>query len=252
MDPSNIAHLVFSFFIPIGWMVILFPFAHLFAKNWSVLLFVVLLLSLFLIVEKESFDASYSVNDIVADVLGFFMGTVAVVHWFSRKAKSLSRINVREISIRAAMILLEKIERKSAAHYGKCARISKNEEASGLFARLSRDSMRRAQKMRFRSSGWGSSADSGAKATDLEASFQLNHIFEHEAPSLDSYKGAIQASIEVENKKQTVCRRLRQEFHEDWKIKEIEIVLKAIRERVDWLEKVFSAAKGSAESKHSA
>lgn len=225
----------------------MYPFGHLFARNWSVLLFLVLVLSIVFIIEKENFDATYSVNDIVADVLGFFFGTVTVVRKLSNKVSHYKKINRNRFSLLSAIKLLEKLERRSSVLYGKHARVSKNDQACDLFGRLSRDSMRRAHKMRFRISGWRSNQSDGEDMPAMQKIFRIHSAFEKLVPISDSLKGAVQVALAIEQKKESICRQMKSEFEDGWKIKEIENLLKVTSERVLWLEQM--QGKSSSEPK---
>lgn len=75
MDITTLNHGIISLFIPVAWVIILYPFytKYRFDITWIIILAAGL--SLVAIILKELFDADASINDIVADILGIFFGT---------------------------------------------------------------------------------------------------------------------------------------------------------------------------------
>jgi len=83
MDVTTLNHGIISLFIPIAWVIILYPFytKYRFHMTWVIILAAAL--SLVAMILKEFYDVDASINDIIADILGIFFGTglaVGVLH----------------------------------------------------------------------------------------------------------------------------------------------------------------------------
>ena len=75
MDVTTLSHGIISLFIPVAWVIILYPFYTKYRFEMTRIIILTAGLSLVAIILKELFDVDASINDIVADILGIFFGT---------------------------------------------------------------------------------------------------------------------------------------------------------------------------------
>jgi len=75
-DVSIIYHVLLALLVPLGWVLILYPYWRLHRAQWYKTLIFVAILSFSVMVAKEIYlDAEISSDDIAADLLGLFFGT---------------------------------------------------------------------------------------------------------------------------------------------------------------------------------
>lgn len=223
MDISNLAHFFFSMVIPIAWISILKPFTSNLFKNFSQSLSVALLLSILVICGKEWIDADFSLNDIVSDFLGFFLGLSIISNSFHRRNIVLQKEEQREIfghqiSLRSTMGLMEMIERKSATFYSAAALQIKDKRASKICYLLARDAKSRANKITYILSGWRSHPLPNELPKSIENSFSSDQIFALNINRNHTPKEIIEIAIQHEKKKLSLFVKLEQLFQDHWKL----------------------------------
>lgn len=241
MDSSNIVHFCFSFAVPMGWAIILRPFSRMLFRSWSGFLFTVLLLSLAAICGKEWLDAEPSVNDIVADILGFFLGIALITDYFYRREKTVDRAEEREVaghrvSLRSTLSLIEKIERRSAEFYRKAAESSPSTRASGLCLLLANDANKRAKRVAFTLFGWKNRRDSEELTAAVENAFSSQKLFSLDVLPSSTPKEVLQIALEHEKKKLSLFTKLEGAFHEEWKVMQLEAILAKLSKEIRKLE----------------
>lgn len=245
MDTSNIAHFCFSFAVPIGWVLILRPLSRNIFRNWSGLLLTVLMLSLAAICAKELLDEQASVNDIVADILGFFLGFALISDHFYRRGKTLNRAEEREVqghkvSLRSTLSLIEKIERRSCEFYRKAAKQLPSARASGLCFLLGQDAEKRAKQVAFSMTGWRNRGGGEELSAAVENAFSSQQLFALDFSPASSPKEVLQIALEHERKKFSIFSKLERAFHEEWKQMHMGAILAKLAKAIRKLELCLS------------
>lgn len=245
MDASNIAHFCFSFTIPICWVVILRPFSRTLFKSWRGFMVSILILSLAAMVGKEFFDKEFGVNDIICDVLGFFMGITLISDHFYRREKTLNKSEEREvagqkISIRSTLSLIEKIEMRSASFYRMAARKAPDPRTSGICILLARDARKRARKVAFSLLAWKSQPEMENLTEAVENAFSAQHLFSLDIPPSSTPKEILQIALDHEKKKFSLFSKLEEVFQEEWKKMQLGAVRTRLSKKIAKLELCLS------------
>lgn len=242
MDNSNIVHFLFSFFIPIGWGIVLSPFRKSYFRTWPRFLWWILGISFVCVSAKEFYDQQLSINDLVSDALGFFFGTVTLTLGFISRSRRIDRaeekvVDNTKISLRSTLKLFERIEKKSGDFYSNAAHRIPEKLASALCQLLAKDAYRRANKIYYLLSSWKKISEPEGLNEAVDKAFSSEHLF-----SLSSLEGAsaeqvLKIALEHERAKKKIFAKFETAFHEDWKILQLERVLDELDGEVGKLER---------------
>ncbi len=242
MDNSNVAHFLFSFFIPLGWGILFFPFRRLYFRSWPRFLWTILGLSFVCVCAKEFYDQQLSINDLVSDALGFFFGIVALTLGFIFRSKRIDRaeekvVDNTKISLRSTLRLFERIEKKSGDFYSSAAHRIPEKLASALCQLLAKDAYRRANKIYYLLSSWKKISEPEGLSEAVDQAFSSEHLF-----SLSSLEGAnaeqvLKIALEHERAKRKIFEKFETAFHEDWKLLQLERAIGELDGEVEKLER---------------
>lgn len=242
MDNSHILHFLFSFFIPIGWGILFFPFRRSYFRTWPRFLWWILGISFVCVCAKEFYDQQLSTNDLVSDALGFFFGTVFLTLGFILRSGRIDRaeekvVDNTTISLRSTLKLFERIEKKSGDFYTNAANKLPEKLASALCQLLAKDAYRRANRIYYLLSSWKKISEPEGLNEAVDKAFSSEHLF-----SLASLEGAkaeqvLKIALEHEKAKRKIFAKFETAFQEDWKILQLEGVLRELDGQVYKLER---------------
>lgn len=241
MDNSHLVHFLFSFFIPIGWGILLYPFRRSHFRTWPRYLWWILLVSFVCICAKEYYDHQLSVNDLTSDALGFFFGTVVLTLGFVWRSSRIDFSSEKiventQISLRSTLMLFERIERKSGDFYSKAARSVSEKLASSMCQLLARDAYKRADKINYLLSTWKKISVPAGLNEAVDRAFSNEHLFSLEDLEGASAEKILKIALEHEKSKRSIFSKFEPAFHEDWKILHLGKVLEELDREVGKLE----------------
>lgn len=244
MDYTYLFHFFFALLIPPAWLLILSPFGKLFSHSWPKLLFWVLLFSLLVICSKELFDLKISINEIVSDVLGLFLGTAIISLRFLRRRKILKRVGDREvlgktISLRSTMQLIESVERRSAYFYAEASRQIKDPKASRACKYSARDSLKYANRIAYTLSSWKKQNWENDFSKSLEKAFSADQIFSLNFSPSNSAKEVLQIALLHERAKLSLFSKFQGAFRELWQIMCLKLILDDLSGETKKLESIL-------------
>jgi hypothetical protein len=165
IDRTTLLHGLIALFVPLGWVMILYPLYLRGRRDWKKTLLFVVVLSFAAMVAKEILlDPEISPDDIAADLLGLFFGTavVSVVVYLERKIFSKEKLppgnpvpKVEQsepkpegrpaikpegtISLRDTMAAWVRVQERGAAFYEASARGLGDSSLKGAWGYLIRD-----------------------------------------------------------------------------------------------------------------
>lgn len=154
---GSFAHLIVAFFVPAAWAIILYPYCRAYHKSWLRLLILAIIFSFIAMVMKERFDATISVDDIVADMLGLFFGMALVAAIFSRGNMRFLKEGVvsdEKVSLRTLLSIAARIEEQSAVFYEKAALKMSDAGARELSLKISVEEKKHADRITAVLNGW--------------------------------------------------------------------------------------------------
>jgi rubrerythrin len=252
VDSSNLAHFYFSLLIPIGWAGVLYPFARTIFRRWPWHFGTIFVLSLAVICGKEFMDSRPSVNDIVSDILGFFLGTALIHFQLFRRLRVLRRAKEREVegrtvSLRGTMALVESLENRSARFYEQAENLLPNARAAALCGLLARDARNRAAKVRFVLSNWITARETET-LSEVERAFSDEQIFSLAFPFSSTSKDVLNLAIEHERKKYSLLKRLESAFQQEWKLMHMRLLREPLAQEIQKLELCLSELNKSSAS----
>jgi hypothetical protein len=245
LDPSNVFHFFFSLFIPLGWAVILRPFSRKIFRGWPSFFIFILAISFVSICGKELMDRRISLNDLAADILGFFFGLMILSLSFQRMGRKLDRTKEKivvdyTISLRSTLALIERIERRSSEFYDTASiQISEN-KTSEICKLLSKDAQKRANNIGYMLSGWSRKPEPLHLASAIEKAFSSDQIFALDFSRVKNAKDALEIALDHERKKFALFSKFESAFHEEWKVIRLEMVLENLNLQVTKLEQLLA------------
>ncbi len=184
IDTTTLLHGLIALFVPLGWVIILYPLYRRDRREWKKTLVFVVVLSFSAMVAKEIvLDPQISPDDIAADLLGLFFGTaiVSAAIYLERKVSSRQAVVTAEtlpkgelptpgrkalpavkpkgrVSLRDTLSAWARVQERAVAFYEASAPRAGDASLSEAWRDLARDKRSRVREVRDLLSRWPSRA----------------------------------------------------------------------------------------------
>lgn len=258
MDMTTLYHAIVSLFIPLGWATILYPFYLRKGEKWKKTLLFVIVLSFMTMVVKELIDAEFSVNDVVANILGLFFGTAIVSTLFHFKEKVSSKQNKHKsssgdiekkdnetekhfqgdkiedqklVSLRNLVALGAKIHEKGVSLYDGIFEGLSDPKVQELCVRLAQDKREEADKLRRLLFRWPHKVIDVEFFKEMEEEIKDREIYNMHILVDSTERDLLNYAIKQEEKISSLFSSFKGSFLKDpWKMKQLEIFIKSIND----------------------
>lgn len=225
-------HFVFAFFIPLGWAAILYPYSRYYRKDWKKMFIYMVALTCVIVVIKELLDLPerLTLNDIVSDLLGIFLGSAMVMALFlvmNRPFSKKASIFGENVSLSAILAVAKELEERAESFYRNLAKYIPDPDARNICLEVASEEKRHAAVIDSVSSRWLPVAPDPRLRAWVEEKVSRLNMFVFDFPVEDiSAKRMLDYAIAQENKTQDIYLSFKRAFP-GWKNVYIQMLIDA-------------------------
>lgn len=243
--------------IPIGWFLIVYPFARYFGRYWRTSVVIACVVSFILMVGKEFVDSEFSVNDVVSDFLGVFFGTASLSFLFANlekpmtmEARELTSLLQRKVSLRDLLAVGARLEERGKQFYLKAASVLTDPEAIVICELLAKQEMSHQDRISSILKHWVHREPDHEFLKAVENIVQTLHIFSDDPPAGAFTEDILKIALANENKTRQFYESFKKHFDEPWKIKYLEEMISDEKGHEEILEQLLHDKKHKHQQHH--
>lgn len=263
MDMTTLYHAIVSLLIPLGWAIILYPFYLRKSEEWKKTLLFVVVLSFMTMFVKEFIDSEFSINDVVANLLGLFFGTAIVLalfrlkqNWSSRRETDVDSLDESvdggiefrggiqgdepddrdRISLRDLVALGVNIQEKGVSLYDGAVKGLNNPKAQELCIRLAQEKREEEDKLRRLLFRWPHKVKDADFFRKMEIEIKDREIFAMHLLEDSIESDLLNYAIQQEGKISDLFSGFKRSFEkEPWKMRQLDIFIQSINDYIGQL-----------------